>query len=185
MEYPSLDRPKAGAFRYNTDSRQLEIYDGNQWTGILADSPNLLTGGDRGLFHGFFNDSDTNRTVDYVQISSTGDAIDFGDMNSNAQFYGGATSSRNHSYYMGGQNMGGSNSNQIQYFTMSSTGNGTDYGDLAGSVTYSNSGASNGTRGLSGGGGFTGGANSNIIEYIALQTSGSGKDFGDLTAAQF
>ena len=58
---------------------------------------------------------------------------------------------------MGGQNMGGSNSNQIQYFTMSSTGNGTDYGDLDTNVTYSNSGASNGTRGLSGGGGYTGG----------------------------
>ena len=71
---------------------------------------------------------------------------DFGDMNSNAQFYGGATSSRTRSYYMGGQNMGGSHSNQIQYFTMSSTGNGTDYGDLDTNVTYSNSGASNGTR---------------------------------------
>ena len=39
MEKPSLDTAKAGAIRFNTDSSQLEIYDGNQWTGILATSP--------------------------------------------------------------------------------------------------------------------------------------------------
>ena len=49
MEYPSLDTAKAGAMRFNTDSSQLEIYDGNQWTGIEATSPELQTGGTRGL----------------------------------------------------------------------------------------------------------------------------------------
>ena len=38
---------KAGAIRFNTDSSQMEIYDGNQWTGILATSPELQTGGGR------------------------------------------------------------------------------------------------------------------------------------------
>ena len=50
MEYPSLDKPTAGAFRFNTDSSQLEIYDGNQWTGVLATSPEQQTGGTRGIF---------------------------------------------------------------------------------------------------------------------------------------
>ena len=175
---------RAGAIRFNTDSSRMEIYDGNQWTGILATSPEQETGGTRGLFHGFFNDSATQRPVDYVQISTTGNAIDFGDLNDN-QFYGGATSSRTLSYYMGGQNMGGSNSNMIQQHEFASTGNFNDFGNLVTSVTYSNSGASNGTRGLSAGGGFTGGANSNIIECFTLTTSGDAKDFGDLTAAQF
>ena len=49
MEYPSLDTAKAGAIRFNTDSSQMEIYDGNQWTGILATSPELQTGGTRGI----------------------------------------------------------------------------------------------------------------------------------------
>ena len=48
MEKPSLDKAKAGAMRFNTDSSQMEIYDGNQWTGILATSPELQTGGTRG-----------------------------------------------------------------------------------------------------------------------------------------
>ena len=34
--------------RFNTDN-QMEIYDGNQWTGILATSPFLQTGGTRGI----------------------------------------------------------------------------------------------------------------------------------------
>ena len=38
---------RAGAIRFNTDSSQMEIYDGNQWTGVLGDSPELQTGGTR------------------------------------------------------------------------------------------------------------------------------------------
>ena len=65
----------------------------------------------------FKNKNDTiivQKFIEKVQISGV---IFTSDMNSNAQFYGGATSSRTLSYYVGGQNMGGSNSNQIQYFT--------------------------------------------------------------------
>ena len=43
---------RAGAIRFNTDSSQMEIYDGNQWTGILATSPELQTGGTRGIHFG-------------------------------------------------------------------------------------------------------------------------------------
>ena len=34
----------AGAIRFNTDLSQMEIYDGNQWTGILATSTVQQTG---------------------------------------------------------------------------------------------------------------------------------------------
>ena len=52
IDYPSLDPPTKGAFRFNTDSDQMEIYDGNQWTVVLSTSPYQQTGGDRGLFGG-------------------------------------------------------------------------------------------------------------------------------------
>ena len=42
----------AGAIRFNTDSSQMEIWDGNQWTGILARSPELETGGTRAVLAG-------------------------------------------------------------------------------------------------------------------------------------
>ena len=67
MEYPSLDKPKAGAIRFNTDSSQMEIYDGNQWTGILATSPELRTGGTRGLFGGGETPSLTDR-IDFINV---------------------------------------------------------------------------------------------------------------------
>ena len=77
MEYPSLDTAKAGAIRFNTDSSQLEIYDGNQWTGILATSPELQTGGTRGLMFGG-EGSNPRNTIQFFNVDSTGNAIDFG-----------------------------------------------------------------------------------------------------------
>ena len=86
MEYPSLDTPTAGATRFNTDSSQLEIYDGNQWAEVLATSPELQTGGTRGLYAG----GTSSDVIDYVNIASTGNATDFGDMvTGNAQGMGG------------------------------------------------------------------------------------------------
>ena len=71
MEKPSLDKAKAGAMRFNTDSSQLEIYDGNQWTGILATSPELQTGGTRGLIMGGITSGRTN-LVNFITIQTTG-----------------------------------------------------------------------------------------------------------------
>ena len=52
MEKPSLDTPKAGAIRFNTDLTQLEFYDGNQWQNVTSTSGTLQTGGTRGLTMG-------------------------------------------------------------------------------------------------------------------------------------
>ena len=80
MEKPSLDTAKAGAMRFNTDSSQLEIYDGNQWTGILATSPEQILGGTRLLFMGGTDGSSTVDVIQYVNIATTGNAIDFGNL---------------------------------------------------------------------------------------------------------
>ena len=81
MEYPSLDTAKAGAFRFNTDSSQMEIYDGNQWVGISATSPELQTGGTRGLWAG--RNSPHTDAIDFVNIDTTGNASDFGNLVAN------------------------------------------------------------------------------------------------------
>ena len=90
MEKPSLDTAKAGAIRFNTDISQLEIYDGNQWTGILGTSPQQHTGGTRGLGAGGQPYTDT---IEYWNLSTTGNAQDFGDLNTATSFRPGATSS--------------------------------------------------------------------------------------------
>ena len=79
MEYPSLDTAKAGAMRFNTDSSQLEIYDGNQWTGIEATSPEQQTGGTRGVNAGGEAPGDRDE-IQFINISTTGNAVDFGDL---------------------------------------------------------------------------------------------------------
>ena len=69
---------KDGAIRFNTDSSQMEIYVANEWIGMSASSGEMLTGGTRAFFAGGTNGG-SNR-IDYVNVDTTGDAIDFGDL---------------------------------------------------------------------------------------------------------
>ena len=82
MEYPSLDTAKAGAIRFNTDSSQMEIYNGFEWTGIQATSPELQTGGTRGVIMGGLSPSHPNgdNVMQFITISSTGNSADFADL---------------------------------------------------------------------------------------------------------
>ena len=59
---------RAGAIRFNTDSSQMEIYDGNQWTGVLGTSGVLETGGTRGVFHGGGDPADPPNDIPLVLL---------------------------------------------------------------------------------------------------------------------
>ena len=77
MEKPSLDTAKAGAMRFNTDSSQLEIYDGNQWTGILATSPDTTNWWNSWCFSNLvkwrtMQASNGDTIYDFVNIATTG-----------------------------------------------------------------------------------------------------------------
>ena len=52
IEQPSFDTAPAGSIRFNTDSRKMELYNGEAWWEIDATSPNLHTGGTRGIWAG-------------------------------------------------------------------------------------------------------------------------------------
>ena len=69
-----------GAVRYNTDSNKMEVYIGDTWMEVAVSSPNL-DGGTRGVFlKGHVLPAGTvYNTADFVNIASTGNAIDFGD----------------------------------------------------------------------------------------------------------
>ena len=69
---------QGGMIRFNTDSGHLEYYDGSQWTEVLV-ANNSLDGGNRGVFGGGSTPTIVN-TIDFITISSTGDAADFGDL---------------------------------------------------------------------------------------------------------
>ena len=93
IENPSLDKPTSGSIRFNTDSSKLEIYDGNAWFEIDATSPEQQTGGTRGVVAGGYNGSATKSDIDFMNIDSTGNAIDFGNTSAN-QYYAAGFGSR-------------------------------------------------------------------------------------------
>ena len=185
MEYPSLDKPTAGAFRFNTDSSQLEIYDGNQWTGVLATSPDLQTGGTRGLFMGGYGGPapTLNRdNINYINMATTGNAADFGDLStptrSNNSF-----ASRTRALSFGGQAPGFVDT--IEYVTITSTGNVTDFGNISDGAGWA-TGCSDQTRGVMGAFYHSSGGSVhvNTMEYLTIAQTGNTIDFGDLTHAR-
>ena len=164
---------RAGAIRFNTDSSQMEIWDGNQWTGILATSPFQQTGGTRGIWAG----GRSQDIIDYANLDSTGNAISFGTL-SVSHFEGFATASRTR-FITGGTL---SYVNTVEFVTITSTGSRADFGDQ--SVGRRNcSGSSNGTRGIVSGGIVPGSPYqfTNVIDYVNIATTSDFKDFGDLS----
>ena len=183
MEYPSLDKPRAGAFRFNTDSSQLEIYDGNQWTGVLATSPEQQTGGARGLFLGGSNEPDPSSVydiIDYINIATTGNATDFGDTTGDQSKHGIGGADRTRGImYLGWANP--ARVNIIEYVTMASTGNAVDFGDAT-DENYDGAGMTSSTRMVAQLGSDDGGSYVNTMDYITISTTGNAADFGDQSA---
>ena len=177
MEYPSLDKPKAGATRFNTDSSQLEIYDGNQWTGVLATSPNQQTGGTRAIFSGSY--SPMSDAQCYINVDTTGNAIDFGDFVGTDRSASATCGSRTRGLIMGGYpgSPATAGVNEIDCNIFSSTGSCFDFGNLSEAVRYAVGGGSE-TRGLRAGG--YDGSRSEVIDYLTIASSGDAKDFGDI-----
>ena len=181
-----------GAIRYNTDSNKMEVWIGDKWMIVATSSPNLgdtqSPAGTRAAFMGGFQDQPVNNTsfntIDYVTISTAGNAIDFGDLLS--KLFDGASnisSSTRQFSYMGRRGGAGpsASTDTIEFITYSSTGNSTDFGDSTSNLYYQPSGLSNATRGMRGGGSnnpSTGGIN--VIDFITMASEGDAVDFGDL-----
>ena len=188
-----------GAIRFNTDSMKLEYFristeggdtsssDGRgtvaagEWVQITTDTPDIQTGGTRGLAMGGY--STTTDTVDYVNVNTTGNAIDFGNLSS-ARFTGGGVASRTRALYFGGEQAPGTQIDTIDFFTISSTGDSTDFGDVsAGTLAQGTAGVCNGTRGINMGG-YRAPAKLNEISYVTVAQQGNTVDFGDLITAR-
>ena len=179
-----------GAIRFNTDSMKLEYYHGGsvglgttstgEWVNITTDSPELNTGGARGVFMGGQNEPSPNAQydiMDFVQIDTTGNAIDFGDLVEANESEGAALGGHVRGYYFGGDPA----ETGIETFVFSNVANGGGGGDstVYGSLTANSktgSGTGNRTRGIA----FLGNAG-NVINYFTLAATGSGIDFGDAT----
>ena len=165
-----------GAIRYNTDSNKMECWIGTKWMQIAVSSSDL-NGGARGTYGGGANPSVVN-TIDYITISTAGNATDFGDMlEPNYAGNIGTVASRTRGITFGGPTTGGFGK-RIEYITFSSTGNAISFGDFDADPSEFPAGASNQTRGIQ-----AGGTTTKAIQYITIASTGAGKDFGDLSRA--
>ena len=133
----------------------------------------------RGVFAGGYTEPAspyyTNRT-DYIEFSSTGNAVDFGDISSVAGARVPASFSSSTRGIMG---LSRGFINTIEYITISTTGNAADFGDRSAATDFP-TGAANSTRGLFAGGMTPGDTANNIIDYITIATTGNSTNFGDL-----
>ena len=181
MSLPPSEIP-LGAIRFNSDSQKLEYWIGDAWMQVKTFSPDL-DGGVRGLFMGKFDDSNNQGVIDYITISTQGNATDYGDLINSVRFYGGVNSSHKRWIYFGGAP--GNPTNQMQFGEFSTTGDGTDFGNLTESTHYNPSGVGNRTRGVRMGGSVdpSGGAQ-NTMDFWTYETLGNAVDFGDLVAAK-
>ena len=170
-----------GALRFNTDSAKLEYFDGNQYVNITTDSPEQNTGATFALCGSMGNDAVFSNAVDKVNVSTTGNGVDYADLNYNTS-QNGAFGSRTQSVFFGGYTP--SMATNSDYITTASGGTATAGGALTQGRRGMGAGCSNSTRGLAMGG-YTPAASptnaSNVIDYTTMSEKSAFVDFGDLS----
>ena len=130
----------------------------------------------RGVIMGGTNPGSTNE-IEYVTISTLGNATDFGDLTSAVKHTGCCASSTR-----GIRGGGWGNTNTIDFVTITSTGNAFDFGELS-TTTSAHGACSSSTRGLFGGG-LSPSVYLDTISYITMASKGDSSLFGDLTKAR-
>ena len=168
MSLPPVEIP-LGAMRFNSDSQKLEYFNGDIWMQVHTFSPDL-NGGARGVFAGSGPSPAT--TMDWITISTAGDASDFAD-NDTSINYSRCGSSSTRGYI--GHNV--SQSNAVSTYIFASQSNATDFGNLT-QTAQSGCFVSNATRLVA----FEGmNPSTNVLSYVTMATTGNFVDFGDMT----
>ena len=169
-----------GSLRFNTDTTHLEYFRGNTigWVEIEAELTAPLGGGTgsntglgtRMVLMGGTDGSGVVDVIQFITISTLGNAQDFGNL-TGAKQEGAAASNHLRGIYFGGDPA----LNIIEFVTFASIGNATDFGDLLNGAKSGTS-MSNRTRGVL----QLGGNTSNILEFITFAQTGNSVDFGDM-----
>ena len=164
----------AGSMRFNEDLGTLEFYTGDMWKTVNSFKDTGNRG--RGVFAAGATPSET-RTIDFINIASQGNAIDFGGVafpqvesrvtgtgNAVRGIFAGTNDTDSHDI--------------IEYITTASAGDTIDFGNLSEGRGTMGAAASS-TRGI-----FMAGREPgvrNTIDYIEIMTTGNAIDFGDCT----
>ena len=184
MQQPPIQPTPVGALRFNTDGAKLEYFDGNQYVNITTDSPEQNTGGTRGIFMGGYQPGSGDKDdIEFINVDTTGNATDFGNLTEARRAQGGAVGSRTRALCVGGRDSP-VNECVIDFVTIASTGNAIDFGDITNGVSNSGQGG-NAVRGICYSGARTNPspAISNVIDMFTIAQQGNATDFGDANVA--
>ena len=174
-----------GSLRFNTDTAKLEYYRGDTigWSEIDAELTAPLGGGTgsntglgtRGLVAGGLSSPSNMDNIDFITISTMGDAQDFGNLSqARYKLYSSGCASRTRGLWGGGYTQPGQNRDTIDFVTIASTGNATDFGNLL-ETQQEPTGFSNATRGVW----MNGAPHGDRIQYVTIASTGNSVNFGD------
>ena len=140
------DRPEVpveGTVRFNKDLNTLEFYNGIEWRQFTV---NGASG--RGVFAGRHSPTFLS-IIDYIQIPTLGNAVEFGDLTDEVQARAGGYSNGHRGVFCGGSKPG--YTDDCDYITIQSAGNGIDFGNLGSAKDFVAS-CSSSIRGITAGG---------------------------------
>ena len=161
----------AGSMRFNEDLGTLEFYTGDEWRTVNSFKDTGNRG--RGVFGGG-GGSPAPSAIDiqYVNIATIGNTLNFGDLLDTEKYLHGCASSTR-----GVFGAGGPASDELQYITIASEGDAIDFGNLTGNA-LAGSMLSSSTRGIIH---QSTNPTTNVISFIEISTIGNALDFGDMT----
>ena len=125
--------------------------------------------GSRGVFAGGRTPSESN-VIDFIEIASTGNATDFGDLQS-TKYNMGTGSNGTRGVFFGGYDNYPTQTNVIDTITIDTAGNAADFGNLT-VARGSTTGHSNSTRAVASGGGDSSVGHSNVIDFFFMASTG-------------
>ena len=170
-----------GTIRYNTDLGTMEFFNGNEWRQFtyISDVQNSPSGRGRGLWAGG-TPSPLQFAVDYVNIATRGNTINWGDMRVGRYIGQNSVGGETRVVFCGGYGLSPSpetsDTNAMDYGVIQSGGQCVDFGNLTRTDRGAGSGG-NSTRGI-----YWGGQSSpnQIIDYFQIHTLGDALEFVDL-----
>ena len=164
-------------FTYGTEFRGVTSFD-TQGYFVPPSGTTEQRGRDRGLIGG--GTSPNINSINYIRISSQGNAKDFGDLTS-ARFGGTACASSTRGVFIGGATPG--LIQDMEFVTIASEGNAIDFGGDTQAVRDTTAGGNN-VRGFKYGGIVPGSSRTQQIDTFNIASTGQdATDFGDLTTA--
>ena len=167
--YPETTRMETYSLISSSNSVEFGTLSGGNnlaWGGALASATRGVIGGGNSQIN----------NIEYVEIPTLGDSIDFGDLTVGRRHAVGV-SNNTRGIWGGGETAGGSTqTDTIDFVTIASTGDAQDFGNLT-DARRGCAGMASPTRGLFASGNSPGGVN--IIDYVTIASTGDAADFGD------